>query len=588
MIQNEKIAAEIAAANEDALTALANKGLYKRALKDTEGLSAEYTEADGTVLITVGGEQCTIRSPLEKSSCSCPSRTVCRHILGAVLLLKKEVPEAAAASAAAEIPTQVTVASVVEEQVPEAGSDEEVLADTLTAAEVNEVRECVGQSLSLLGGLLARGLVRADTSAAEAAELAALQAHAAKMADAEKKLRAISGRLSDCISRRASFDARNFTRLLCGCASLLTSLDRDDITRDELGVFRDTYEQYPGRLELLPIGQKEVRSGEYTGSVYYFLNIDEKAQERILTYSDLRPAFYVSGKRQRRPQTTVWNAGAPLARLMHFRLTLDKAKTSGDKLSGSSETEIVSQSRAELDCPEFRRLIVTDHRELACKLKADEPGLFLIRIYELADFGFDKYTQTFKMDISDRGGRAVTAEVRYSAENKETVETLEKICRRIKGTVDVWTMLASARNTDGRVVLEPIEFYDFIDSRDFHSFVPPDEEYGDPAYAQVLLRLVSETEDGLVRMVRSGLSSSQEDHSPLIGRISRCGMSGLAELAKECFGSAGAYRHDLGSGGTDTLIRAAALMRYINNARNKLGRISALYDMEKQNNKEEQ
>ena len=188
MIQNETIAAELAAANEDTLTALANKGLYKRALKDTEGISAEYSETDGEVQITVGGEKCVIRSPLEKSSCSCPSRTVCRHILGALLLLKKELPnDLSPAPAKAE----------VKADQPAEQPQEYVSPKVLSADEAADIRECITYSLSLLGSLLAKGLVRADTSTAEALELAAVRAHAVRMADAERKLRAISGRLSD-------------------------------------------------------------------------------------------------------------------------------------------------------------------------------------------------------------------------------------------------------------------------------------------------------------------------------------------------------------------------------------------------------
>ena len=49
MIENKTIAAELSRADEEYLTALANKGLYKRALKDAEELSPMYKEADGGI-----------------------------------------------------------------------------------------------------------------------------------------------------------------------------------------------------------------------------------------------------------------------------------------------------------------------------------------------------------------------------------------------------------------------------------------------------------------------------------------------------------------------------------------------------------
>ena len=266
MIQNETLAAQLSAANEDTLTALANKGLYKRAVKDTEGLTAEYVETEDTIQISVGGEQCVIRFPFEKSTCSCPSRTVCRHILGALLLLKKEVPEGLAnpqteEPEASESSKESHDLEPVEES-PKKKPLEVVADDALTSEEISEIKSCAKHSLSLLGTLLARGLVRADSSVADALELAAVSAHTAKMADAERKLRALSGRLSDCIDRRASFDIHIFTKSLCSCVSMLADLEQNDVTSKKLGVFRDTYESYPGNLELLPIGHKEVVRGD--------------------------------------------------------------------------------------------------------------------------------------------------------------------------------------------------------------------------------------------------------------------------------------------------------------------------------------
>ncbi|MBR5210187.1 MAG: SWIM zinc finger family protein [Paludibacteraceae bacterium] len=584
MIQNETLAAQLSVANEDTLTALANKGLYKRALKDIEGLSAEYTEVDDTIQIAVGGEQCVIRFPFEKSTCSCPSRTVCRHILGAILLLKKDVPEGLAtpqveAPQVSEPSKESRDLETVKES-PKKKPLEVVADDALTPEEISEIKNCARHSLSLLGTLLARGLVRADSSVADALELAAVSAHAAKMADAERKLRSLSGRLSDCVNRRASFDAHAFTRSLCSCVAMLADLEKNEVSYKKLGVFRDIYEPYPGMLELLPIGHKEVLRGEYRGNVYYFLNLDENAAPRFLIYSDLRPAFYSQDTRRRAVQTVIWNLNIPLKSMLYSNLVLKRAKLSGEKISGSSETEVVMTSSAELNCPQLRKLVITDFRELAYLADNNREKLFLIRIHRLDNYSFDKHTQILSMEISDREGRTVTAEVKYFAENKEFVEKIEEICGRIKDTEDVWTMLVSARIKDGVIVLNPIEFYDFIDNMDFHSFsLSSEDSTVDPQYAQALLNLISEVENCVVRSVRSGLSATAENHTPLVEKIKRCGMSWFADLAEKFFSSADSYRHNLNQGAEKVLVDASKLMKYIILAENKLGKISALYNM---------
>ena len=70
----------ILSADDEYLTGLTNKGTLKRAYKDMESgdISAEY--GDSEIIVTVGGEKCTIKNPLAESKCSCPSRSICRHI----------------------------------------------------------------------------------------------------------------------------------------------------------------------------------------------------------------------------------------------------------------------------------------------------------------------------------------------------------------------------------------------------------------------------------------------------------------------------------------------------------------------------
>ena len=78
-------------ADDNYLVGLSNKGTLKRAYKDldTAEISAEYGGNAATV--TVSGETCTIVNPLGESKCSCPSRSVCRHIITAVLWLKNNL-----------------------------------------------------------------------------------------------------------------------------------------------------------------------------------------------------------------------------------------------------------------------------------------------------------------------------------------------------------------------------------------------------------------------------------------------------------------------------------------------------------------
>lgn len=76
-------------ADDDYLTGLCNKGTLKRAYKDLgqEAPAAAWKGEEAEVRLKE--ETCVIRMPLGESTCSCPSRSICRHIVTAILWLKQ-------------------------------------------------------------------------------------------------------------------------------------------------------------------------------------------------------------------------------------------------------------------------------------------------------------------------------------------------------------------------------------------------------------------------------------------------------------------------------------------------------------------
>jgi len=86
----------LAGVDEDYLVGISNKGIVKRAYKDLEaGGSAAREAAAGLdwnaqeLTVAAGGETVTIRFPLGESRCSCPSRSICRHVVMAILLARQ-------------------------------------------------------------------------------------------------------------------------------------------------------------------------------------------------------------------------------------------------------------------------------------------------------------------------------------------------------------------------------------------------------------------------------------------------------------------------------------------------------------------
>ncbi len=81
----------LADVDDDYLIGISNRGIVKRAYKDKEESAAEVLSLGEETVVKVGGETVTVRFPLGESGCSCPSRSICRHVVQAVLTLKESV-----------------------------------------------------------------------------------------------------------------------------------------------------------------------------------------------------------------------------------------------------------------------------------------------------------------------------------------------------------------------------------------------------------------------------------------------------------------------------------------------------------------
>lgn len=88
----EALSAALAAADENYLIGLCNKGTVNRAKKDLAALAEPEAQPDGAgVTVRLGDAACFITAPLGESRCSCPSSAVCRHRIAAILWLKGQL-----------------------------------------------------------------------------------------------------------------------------------------------------------------------------------------------------------------------------------------------------------------------------------------------------------------------------------------------------------------------------------------------------------------------------------------------------------------------------------------------------------------
>ncbi len=79
----------LADVDDDYLIGISNKGILKRAYKDKEEIPAVIEGVEEEASVKVGDETVSIRFPLGESKCTCPSRSICRHVVQAILVLKE-------------------------------------------------------------------------------------------------------------------------------------------------------------------------------------------------------------------------------------------------------------------------------------------------------------------------------------------------------------------------------------------------------------------------------------------------------------------------------------------------------------------
>ena len=81
----------LAAADDDYLAGLCNKGTVKRAYKELAEVQTEIRQQEDGFEVQVGEETCQICLPLGDSKCSCVSRSICKHIIIAILKVREYV-----------------------------------------------------------------------------------------------------------------------------------------------------------------------------------------------------------------------------------------------------------------------------------------------------------------------------------------------------------------------------------------------------------------------------------------------------------------------------------------------------------------
>lgn len=577
--------AMIKGVDDDYLIGLCNKGTVKRAYKDLDQESPAVTWEEDGGKVALKEETCVIRAPLGESTCSCPSRSICRHIITSILWLKRELQEDASGSAEPEVSAErasgasaqpeetekvqgpeesafgqkpleeilnmpldrlkralkgkkyqqflahlrvgekplLEESSIVTVTIPwekasvkllepfaystcscrskelcahkaqavlayqlEKGrirlTDLDQLQEETRTWDLEQIHQVCAGICDEIRHQMCNGLSRQSPEISEGLERLAVIAHRAELPDLETRLRSAASEYRQYFARSASFRSEELLRRLLGLyetARILQNAGSQEEVRPLAGTFRDAYEP-AGHLHLLGMGGRTFSSKTgYEGEIYYFL---EPEQKRWYTWTDARPVFYEGVRR--RPPASAGNAPAPWGlncsreQLQSLDFELSDAKAaSGCRLSVSKDSKGDALGERSLHMPEVKELIFWDYEDLLREqfgVMADTEGkeirdrasgrrekLALAGALRWGEAAFDTVEQRFSWSLYDRNGHSLYVSLKYSKEEKLTIQLLERLEQRLrKRPREAIVFFGSVYlDEEGRMCLYPIEFF---------------------------------------------------------------------------------------------------------------------------------
>ncbi len=113
--------------DDDYLVGVSNKGIVKRSYKDLESVTVDIVETAECIDISLEDVSCKLYMPLGDSKCSCPSRSMCKHIVMGAIAVKRKYE----AARAGDVDEQNANEAVVTEQ------ENSLVGDTAVATAPN-------------------------------------------------------------------------------------------------------------------------------------------------------------------------------------------------------------------------------------------------------------------------------------------------------------------------------------------------------------------------------------------------------------------------------------------------------------------
>lgn len=498
---------------------MSNKGTYKRAMKDLAVVSnVKMDVEEGAAQIHLDdGITVTFTGDIRSYSCSCGARTICKHVIMAVLEAKKMYEGEENIKVDFSALLNVDVRSIVSEKMweemmfretfqqkfvlEEEGAliatfpEENITVRFLTAESVADaICTCKAEGIcrhkaeavywyqkekgishetkqmhpliiapdklsifkEMIEQIVHFGLTRLTENTIYEIEQLSVKARSLKLAKLENLFRKLGADIGLYRMKHASFQMASYRQTVSAIYEHILLLERHHLQESP---FRSEYYEVPP-LILHAFGASgwQTKSG-YVGVTYYFYN---REQEKWITYTQSRPMFYEGSSttpEELHERQVPWGIAGKGYELSRSSVRLKQAKLNVDfQLSSSSQT--VGEVEGKTNVAEWQSLFLTSWEELLKKVKeqrleANKQGVFCIEVAEIGEWKFQKQEQKWIIPLIDKNGKTLQMQMMKRPENERMI----RLVKIYMDSLHIKRMLVHPYQEGTKLVVTPIILY---------------------------------------------------------------------------------------------------------------------------------
>ncbi|PEB38617.1 SWIM zinc finger family protein [Bacillus pseudomycoides] len=519
MDRNNHFLNVLSSIDETYLIAMSNKGTYKRAMKDLAVVSnVKMDVEEGAAQIHLDdGITVTFTGDIRSYSCSCEARSICKHVIMALLEAKKmyegeenikvdfsallnvNVRNIVSEKMWAEMMFRETfqqkfvleeegalIATFPEENITVRFLTAESVADAICTCKVEGICRHKAEAvywyqkekgishetkqmhpliiapdkLSIFKEMIEQivhfGLTRLTENTIYEIEQLSVKARSLKLAKLENLFRKLGADIGLYRMKHASFQMASYRQTVSAIYEHILLLERHHLQESP---FRSEYYEVPP-LILHAFGASgwQTKSG-YVGVTYYFYN---REQEKWITYTQSRPMFYEGSSttpEELHERQVPWGIAGKGYELSRSSVRLKQAKLNVDfQLSSSSQT--VGEVEGKTNVAEWQSLFLTSWEELLKKVKeqrleANKQGIFCIEVAEIGEWKFQKQEQKWIIPLIDKNGKTLQMQMMKRPENERMI----RLVKIYMDSLHIKRMLVHPYQEGTKLVVTPIILY---------------------------------------------------------------------------------------------------------------------------------